>query len=632
MLRRLLPIAAVLVAPAWITAQSAPDAHVSPIADALEELGEDVRVFDQHLVTLANPFMEGRLPGTRGMEIAKEYCEHYLKKAGLEPAFETENGAPSWRQPFPLGGTLQVSEATLDIKLGGETVRLEAGSQFNVLGLGGSGSIENAPITFIGYGIQSGPDGFVGWSDDANVEGHVLVAFRFEPMDNEGKSLWSERGPWSRRSQWRSKLDDLAKLHPAAVIFVNPPGCADPRSQELIEAGKGGRRAVDFPVLMVDTNVAEKLCRKVGGASLMNARVHADRRTSVKRLNGTVSIQAAIERKALIAENVGGIIPGRGALANEVVVMGAHLDHLGMGEFGSRSGPGELHPGADDNASGSAAVLMLADKLKQAYDAMPADAEARTLLFLLFSGEESGLNGSAYYVEHPIRPLEEHALMCNFDMIGRIKDGRLSVSGTDSARGMKEWLQPLFEASPLDIVQPKSIMAASDHAVFVRKQIPVLFAIIAEFHGDYHTPRDVSSKINRVGSAQTVQLFAEILKKAATWPERFEFQRAQPRERQTAEEDEQPNRTGARVRFGIAPGTYDEDATGVAVADVGEGTSAEDAGIKAGDRLVTWNGEKIGDVRAWMGMLMQHKPGDVVQVGVERDGKVLELAVTLKSR
>src|SRR5690606_18079251 len=184
-----------------------------------------------------------------------------------------------------------------------------------------------------------------------------------------------------------------------------------------------------------------------------------------------------------------------------------------------------------------------------------------SILFLLFSGEESGLHGSRWYVDHPIRPIERHALMVNFDMIGRIQNGRLSVSGTDTAAGMREWLAPLFAESPLEIVEPHNMSGASDHAAFYGKRVPVLFAIIADFHSDYHTPGDVSWKINRVGAVHTVHLFERVLLAAATRPDPFVFEGSDTRGHDHAgvHGDAPVTRGAIRVRFGVMPATYETD-------------------------------------------------------------------------
>jgi Zn-dependent M28 family amino/carboxypeptidase len=199
---------------------------------------------------------------------------------------------------------------------------------------------------------------------------------------------------------------------------------------------------------------------------------------------------------------------------------------------------GEIHPGADDNASGSAAVLMLAAKLAQSYAALAEGESARSILFIGFDAEEAGLHGAFHYVSQPIAPLEDHALMINFDMIGRIVNKRLSVSGGRSALGMAEWLDPLFEASPLEIVTDAAIPGGSDHMAFMQRKVPYLFAIIADFHDEYHTPDDVTWKINREDAVAAIDLFHQIALTAAKRTAPFEWAGGQAARREPAVEAE----------------------------------------------------------------------------------------------
>ena len=614
----LLALSLALAAPSALAYQ---EAKAPTIAEALAGASEDVRVFNDHVVTLASPFMEGRVPGSRGMEIAREYVEHYLKEAGMIPAYDqTEEGGTkvaraSWRQPFPLSDTLELESQSMSVA-GGHAFTPEV--DFNAMNYGLSGEA-TGEVVFVGYSVRRGSGGYETFSDEDDLTGKIALMLRFEPMDEEGKSLWrSGRDGWTARGEFATKLNTVKKYSPAAVIIVNTPGAKDPRVETLIEL-RGGRNRLDVPVFNMSGEAATKLVELVDrqGRSLMELRRMADAAGGIHPLGGELHVDLKLEKKPLIAENVGGLLPGRGALADQYIVVGAHLDHLGMGYFGSRSGEtGVLHPGADDNASGSAGVIMLADRLFQRYEKLPQDADARTILFTCFSAEESGLNGSRHFVNEPPIPLEQLALMINFDMIGRIVNKRLNVGGTTSGTGMMEWAKPYFEASPLEIVTPQGMSGGSDHLAFMQKGIPYLFGIIADFHDEYHTPRDVSSKINRVDAVHAIDLFEELIYSAATRAERFEFDNT-PSERTTARR--------ARVRFGVRPGRAPEGEKGVRVVSVTADSTASKAGVEEGDLLVKWNGAEIESQGAWRGMLGEHEPGDEVAVTVVRKGKEVEL-------
>ncbi|HMQ20957.1 MAG TPA: M28 family peptidase [Planctomycetota bacterium] len=617
------------------------------IHERLEALGPDVTMYDSHVTTLANPFLEGRLPGTRGMEIAKEYVEYWLRRAGTEPAFEDE-GRPSWRQPFLLGQKRTVIQAA---RLGAGDLDLESGKDFVLTGLGAATDVElEGELVFCGYGIEDGKDGYTSFDDATDLQGKVALVLRFEPMDQNGRSKWQERA-WSPAAGLQQKLTACAKRSAKAILFVNTQGADDPRVSELFEPGGGGERATSVPVFHVSAGGAERLVHAASGgkASLDPLAAKANAGTAMAAL-GRVRLEADLVRERLEGENVGGVVRGRGVLSDQWVVVGAHLDHLGYGNFGSRRGAGQLHPGADDNASGVAGILMIADKYRRHIAELDASVPLRNVLFLAFSGEESGLVGSRHYVTDPIAPLPKHALMINFDMIGRMKNERLAVYGAESAKGMEQWLDPLLANCGLEIVKNPLAFGGSDHLAFVQRQVPYLFSIIADFHNDYHTPDDVAAKIDREAAIKAVLLYTEIVKAAAARPERFEWQARKPRatrstgkasgEETKAQEPpadaaeaeaNPPRRMALKVRFGIKPGDYSEESSGVLVAGVTADTPAAKGGVLEGDVIESWNGAKVGDVVDWMRKLMQHNPGDKVKVGVRRAGKPVVLTVELEA-
>lgn len=531
-------LAAALAAPCVraqgeVTEEAPATTSAPTIAEALAGASEEVKTFNDHIVTLSSPWMEGRLPGTRGMEIAKDYMQWHLEQTGLEPGFpkiESDSTGvdvvrphESFRQEFKLGGRRTIKTQTF---MSGD-MELDANKDYVATGMGPAGQV-GGELVFVGYGIEKGRDGYTSFEDDTDLTGKVALMLRFEPMNEDGKSAWvTGRRPWSAAAGFQRKLAAVAKRNPAAIVIANPPGCADPRS-DTIKSIRGSRMC-KVPVFAMSREGVTKLA-KAHGADVAELKSKADAGTHVMDLGGKVALTCEIETKTQKAENVAGFLRGKGDLADELIIVGAHLDHLGDGQFGSRRGAGKLHPGADDNASGAAAVLMLAERAKKAYDAMPEGANARSVLFVGFSAEESGLNGSRHYVENPIVPIEKHALMINFDMIGRIENGNLNVTGTDTAKGFGDVLRPLYEKSGLNVKANTRISGGSDHLPFYGKQIPILFGI-CDLHNDYHTPDDVSWKINRIAGVKTVDLFEKIVDKASTWPEKFEFQPLQGRRR-----------------------------------------------------------------------------------------------------
>ncbi|MEO1696881.1 MAG: M28 family peptidase [Planctomycetota bacterium] len=617
--------------------EEADEVATGPITAALRSVDDDVRIYNDHLTILASPWMEGRLPGTRGMELAKEYIEHYYAEAGLERPYTGADGAPTYRQPFELGTTtiaksVDLRYAKSPVKVGDTQakrteIKFAHGEKeaFTFTGLGKGVRID-ADVAFVGYGIEEGPkdSGFTSYADDLDLEGKVAVMLRYEPMDEEGKSQWGRRGRWSARAQFRNKLEAAATRGASAIIIVNTPGAADPRAKTLLAPGSRTRPLVDVPVLHMSSEAGEGLVRLAtdGEATLAELTAHANKGPVLGAFGGHLTMDADLDSTVSMAENLVGRLPGRGALANEVIVVGAHFDHLGMGEFGSRDREFRgkaLHPGADDNASGTAGILHIARKMAADYAALPADAPLRTVLFIGFSAEESGLNGSEHYVDNPLGSLESHVLMMNFDMIGRMKGSRLALSGVDTADGLKEFIEPIVAANPLDVHQNDRSSGGSDHRSFFDKGVPVLFAIIKDFHADYHTSRDVSYLINRVEAVQAAELFRHIATAYAQHDGRFAFK---PDENETPTSD-----APATARLGVRPDYGFEG--GVRVAGVGDESGAQAAGLQAGDIILTWNGKELKSARAMSELLRGPEPGDVVKLGIRRGEQTLDLEVTL---
>lgn len=592
----------------------------SPISDAILTVSEDVKLYNEHLTTLASPYMMGRVPGSEGMERAREYCAFTLEQAGLKPAFPSDDGTPfaSFYDPFDLGGSWDVIEESMAIT----GIDLVADEDYVYTGLGTDGTVKG-DMVFVGYSIDNGPDGFDSFNGVEDLEGKIAVLFRFEPVNEEGEALWGD-GSWSGRASFNNKLRALSERGAAGAIIINPPGTFDTRANRLSRFGSGGGGA-DFPVFMMTHEAGDEFVRAAGFDSkdLLGLREHADEGGALIDADKPITLTGSSKLEKIQAANVGGYIPGSGALQDEWIVVGAHLDHLGMGYFGSRTGPGKLHPGADDNASGSAGVLLLADMLAEM--TKESEGDRRSVLLMLFDGEESGLNGSRHYVNDPIVDIEQHAMMFNWDMIGRIEDERLVVSGLDTGVGMRDFFTPMFEDAGLDVRAPERMSGASDHTVFYRADVPVVFAHIDGLHADYHTPEDTSDKINRVGATKAVHLYAEMVSSYASYTTRFEYA-------QQGNQQASSPMSGIKVRFGIMPGSYADDEPGIPIGDVTEGGSAAEGGILAGDRLVRWDGQKLTDIQGWMELLAKHEPGDTVKVGVKREGEEITLEVTLQER
>ncbi len=598
----------------------------TPVAAALAAVSDDVRAFDQHIDTLANPFFQGRVPGSPGSEFAKRYIEFYFHHAGLEKPFEnTSTGDMSYRQPFAVGG--RVSVATQSVAFAtpdGHAHAFTAGQDYTATGLGSSGNVTGGPV-FIGYSIANGPDGYTSFTDDTDLAGKIALMLRFEPMNDDGTSAFANRG-WSSNASFNAKIGAVARYNPAAIIIANPPGSMDPRATRLLSPNAGGSPDTTVPVFHMTTDAADRLLQAADpeGRSINDFRALADNPDTARpiALAGELTLSAQLERQPLIAENIAGLLPGKGDLADQLIVVGAHFDHMGNGSFDTPTTLEDTYNGADDNASGTVGVIMLAQRMAEHYANLDDHTHARSILFIGFDAEESGLWGAEHYVNEPLVPLSNHHLMVNFDMIGRVTQNRISITGTRSAEGFRDMLAPHFENSGLDIVEPTNVSRRSDHAPFYyRGNMPVLFAIISPLHAEYHTAADLAWKINRTGAVKVIDLFENIVKDAATMPDQLVFAG-----------DTTPQRPAARVFFGVVPTNVSDAETGVAFTQVVTGSSAAEAGIQPGDILIEWDGEPVDTVAEWREALREHNPGDTISLTIVRNGESIDLEATLRSR
>lgn len=624
-----------------------------------EVLAKETHLYRQHLTTLSNPFFEGRAPGTDGNRLAASYIEFHLRQMGLTAAFPAEekdadgkvvSSVPnrSFRQIFTAPPSLRPGDSTklLEMRMswmaGDETVALQVDKDFAVLGYSGSGDV-TAPLVFAGYATQNEEKKYNTFEGNAKIDGKIAIILRFEPMTREGKSRWSENG-WSFAAALDAKIRLVERAGAAGIILVNPPGAADERIKKLEGLELSGNRAgANVPVIMMSIDAADALVRKAdaNGRTLMQLREEADNLAAetagvIDLPGATATLGVKLERVPLLTDNVGGILAGHGDLADQYIIVGSHYDHVGYGYFGSRDPDprGKIHPGADDNSSGSSGNLLIASKLIAAYKALPAGASARSVLFLWFSAEESGLVGSRYYIKNMIADKAKHSLMLNMDMIGRLREGKLELGGVGTADGLTDWLKPYIDASGLKIKASKSGYGPSDHASFTGAGIPSLF-FFTQLHKEYHSPADTIDTINFEGGVQVADLCYRIALDAAQRPQNFVFSDGEsvavkaPTPVAAKPDDEQqasPGPVASGVRFGIAPGDYSGDEKGVLVGEVFPDLPAAKAGLKQGDLIIKWNDTPVEDVESWMPLLSKAKPGDVVTIVYKRkiDGTMQE--------
>ena len=616
-LRWLSALAALLL---WVPSRGAGDTYVSP---AEAHLRADVSY-------LADDLREGRGPGTKGLDEAAEYIATVFREAGLKPA----PGADGYFQPFELRGEpkLQGAPKLVIARQGQAPLAASFAKDFSPLAAGGAGAPENVPVAFAGYGITAKDEGLkLDYDDyaDLDAQGKAVLIIRREPQLDQEDSPFGGKETTSYAT-FRHKLRNAADHGAVAVLLVNDKSGLKGGEDALLDFLAAGSDAVGIPMLMITRELADQILEAGGAPKLeeLEAQIDRDLRPRSRVLEGlSLTAEVAIAREPVKVKNVIGVLEGAGPRADETIVVGAHYDHLGYGGAGSLAfGSRAIHNGADDNASGTAMVLELARRLARRPDPLP-----RRIVFIAFSGEERGLLGSKHYVNHPLCPLEQTVAMVNFDMVGRLNsENAVTIFGAGTIPGLDSLVAALAASQGL---KPKLIEGtqaefnASDHASFYYKDIPVLF-VFTGTHPDYHRPSDDTERINFEGMTRIADFGELLLLDLARRPKRPEFAKLPGRPMGPLAAR---GGRGSGAYLGTRP-AYGEEIEGVKLDGVTEGSPAEKAGLRAGDIIIRFDGKRVGSIEDYMEYLSSRKPGDTVEVIIQRDGKEESLKATLGSR
>jgi len=468
-------------------------------------------------------------------------------------------------------------------------------------------------LVFVGYGITA-PD--LHYDDYTGIDARskIVVAMTREPRAED------PAGPFRRPEAYhyteRAHKIINAREHGAAAILLVP------RTEgERLPALRGLSQPLGLPAAFVTRSTADALLSssglRLGDLADGIDQTLAPRSAAVR--GTSIRIEVNLVRERGTARNVIGILPGTDpGLRDEAIVIGAHYDHLGHGGEGSLAPDriGEIHPGADDNASGSVAVMALA----RAFAA--AGGAPRTLVFVAFSGEELGLLGSAHYVQHPAVPLDKTVLMVNLDMVGRLRDGRVYISGADSGTTLRTVVTDDAHGLPLSLELRPNPFGPSDHTSFYVAGRPVLFFFTGA-HADYHRPSDTWDQINASGLALVATLTARVVSTVASAPAPPSYVKIEAPARSSG--------GGYGPVFGIVP-EFGESAHVVRITGVRPGSPAEKAGVQAGDVIVKFAGVDVKTLEDLTFALRARRPGDQVQVIVLRDGQERAVQAILGER
>jgi len=592
--------------------------------------------FDQIVHTLADPSTQGRGAGSSGLDQARDYLVTQFQLAGLSPGFAND----SYTQAIEISLGVKVAQQTLTWFAGDQENPLNAGraADFNVLGFSASNSFRGQGV-FAGYAITSQEHDYdsLDGVDDA-LQGHVAIAYRYEPMDEDRRSQWSQDKRWTNAATLTAKAQWAQQHGAVALLLVNPPsqdGGGPLRSTRETSFDKN----VDIPVFHMRSNTFAKILEASGRDAEVAMRAYeksadaGEGRADVLDIN--IAGEAAITRREATIHNVAAIVPGSGELANQTIVIGGHYDHLGFGPLGSFTGGDALHPGADDNASGTAAVVMLGARWMQRIKNNPR-TDRRTLVFIAFSGEERGLLGSAYLVKHPDElgfDLSRTAAMLNFDMIGRMRDDALYVMGGGSGTQWSTLLTRANRTTQLTLRKSDSPIGPSDHTQFYFTGIPVLH-FFTGVHENYHRPSDTPDRINPTGGAKVIDLADALLGELVEGEPVTYIEIAQAHTSHTAPEgagDASGGTSGGGGAYlGIMPDYISLDGEqGCRIDRVMPQSPAEAAGLEAGDTIVQWNQQTIDNLQQLSDALREAKPDDEITLIVQRNNDTHTIPVTL---
>jgi len=601
----------IVIGEAQMTAPPAAPESFSPEIRT-EDLQKEVRF-------LASERLEGRMTGTGGGRLAGDYIAAYFKSNSIRPLKN------SFFQPFEFTAGVRVltNQNRLSLTAKDQPIKpFNPGQDFSPLSFTANGEAEG-PVVFVGYGLsvpgKSGYDSYAG----VNVSNKIALVLRYVPEEVEPK----RRQELNRYAGLRYKAM-LAREHGArAVLFVTGPNSPD--SGKLASTSFDSSLAGSGIVAMsITTNVAQSILGTAGKdlkelqAALDKENPHAESGFTVS--NVTVRITAAVEQVKKSDRNVLGVIPGN---SGQYVMIGAHYDHLGHGEVGAFERKGEenkIHFGADDNASGTAAVLELAAAFAQERSTHP-DTFQRGVIFALWSGEEVGLIGSSFFAEHPAVPLSNIVAYVNFDMVGRLHDDKLTLQGLGSSSIWRRLVEKRNVAAGFNLALQDDPYLPTDVTAIYPHHIPVLNFFTGS-HDDYHRPTDTADKINYDGLTRITKFARGIV---------IDLMRTSPAPDYLKVAQSDSANTGSRENLRAYLGTipdYTTEVAGVKLSGVRGGSPAEKAGLQAGDVIVEFGGQKIANIYDYTFVLDGTKIGQPVSMVVLRKGQRVQLSVTPELR
>lgn len=569
---------------------------------------------------LASDELEGRYPGTSGNYKASSFIENKFNEFGLQTISGT------YRQTFPFPVAFKISEKTSMVweklierpGLPKEMWKVipkkwDVGVEFQPLSISENGTV-TADVAFVGYGITAKDIGYDDY-EGIDVAGKIVIILSDSAIGQ----------PKDERFIPYSKLDYKvmnAREHGAVgVIFVK----VQSDSANVFYPLKVSTFARSSGIIAVQAKRTEIAKFFPKEANLYPTEMEMQKTKKPKSFlipDTKVTITVDMSKETVEVPNIFGIIPGTDPeLSKQYIVIGAHFDHLGWGTENSlyRGKVPQIHNGADDNASGVAAILHLAELLSRS-------PLKRSVIVVAFNAEEEGLLGSSHFVKNSPVPLESIVLMLNFDMVGRMKDNKLNVFGTGSSTTFDRVVDSIAVLDTLLLTKGSEGYGPSDHSSFYSHKIPVLF-LFTGAHSDYHLPSDDADKINCDGIIKVANFAMKILERYGNSYEKPDYI-VVPVEKSSIS-DKAPGYS--KVWFGIVP-NFEDNPLGLRISGVSAGSPAEKAGLQTDDIITKFGGKTVKNLQDLTYILREFKPNDVVDVVVIRSGKELTFKVKLVAR
>lgn len=575
----------------------------------------DRAALEHHIQFLASDELGGRGNGTEGLQMAARYIAAQFAQLELIPVGDEGTYFQAFR--VMLGREIG-NRTSLALRTNDGVLRLERPSDFQPMTFSPSGELL-APVVFVGYGVTAPEYGYDDYKG-VDVEGKAVLLLRYVPGQALGRGSFEKDG-W--HATFVRKVENAASRGAAAVILVNGP--LQPREDRLIPFGVDlGSESVSIPAVHLKREIAAQLFR-AAGEDLAEVQRRIDEHVAPRsfELNDVViNLSVDVRRTNVEVSNVIGFLPSTASAsmddAPEHIVIGAHYDHLGLGEYGSRErqANGKIHNGADDNASGVAGMLELARVFSKNED------RPRGILFAAFAGEEMGLLGSRHYTETS-EHLKKVVAMVNLDMIGRLRHKRLYIGGADLVPSLLETLERYAAAEGLTFSTRFSAESSSDHASFIRAGVPALF-FFTGLHGDYHKPTDDYQFINLDGVEQVLRVsynVSDYLLHTSTRPVLTTGVTGDDLGLVT-------RRAAKRAYFGVGIDNSFEG-VGVRFSYIAAGGPAAAAGLQAGDVLLELDGRAVVSGDRAGSLIKERRPGETVNAKIRRKDRVLEVRIHL---